>query len=61
MLLFLIYRSCFHLTVVPWYRPSVSTLCICELIRIAENHKNKSFFLERKTKNILYSAIMHID
>ena len=50
MLLFLIYRSCFHLTVVPCYRLSVSTLCICELIRIAENHKNKSFFFREENK-----------
>ena len=41
MLLFLIYRSCFHLTVVPCYRPPDSMLYIYEVIRIAENHKNK--------------------
>jgi hypothetical protein len=41
MLLFVIYRNCFHLTLVPAYGPSVSKLCIYELIRIAENHKNK--------------------
>jgi len=50
MHLFLIYRSCFHLTLVSWYRPFVSTLCTYELIRTGKNHKNKQFFLRKENQ-----------